>query len=121
MKSCLVADQSDVIRKVARRILESLQFEVAEAEDGQSALELCAKRMPDAVVLDSQLEDMTGPEFVTAVRALPGGDQPVIIYCTIENDPLEFTKVARLGADRHLMKPYDRHSIMQKLEDASLV
>jgi two-component system chemotaxis response regulator CheY len=38
MKHCLIVDDSSVIRKVARRILEDLDFEVSEAEDGREAL-----------------------------------------------------------------------------------
>ena len=46
MKTCLVVDDSSVIRKVARRILEGLEFEIAEAEDGEQALEACRRRSP---------------------------------------------------------------------------
>ena len=52
MKNCLVVDDSSVIRKVARRILEGLEFQISEAEDGEQALDACRQRMPDAVLLD---------------------------------------------------------------------
>ena len=52
MKTCLVVDDSSVIRKVARRILEGLEFEISEAEDGEEALTACQKRLPDAILLD---------------------------------------------------------------------
>ncbi len=52
MKTCLVVDDSSVIRKVARRILEGLDFEIAEAEDGEQALDVCWRRMPEAILLD---------------------------------------------------------------------
>ena len=38
MKTCLVVDDSSVIRKVARRILEGLDFQITEAEDGEEAI-----------------------------------------------------------------------------------
>lgn len=120
MKHCLVADDSDVIRKISRRILESLQFEVSEAQNGQEAIDLCGKRMPDAVLLDWLMPTMNGTDFITALRQLPGGKRPVIIYCTTENDPFEISKAIKLGADHYLMKPFDRQSILQKLEEASL-
>ncbi len=40
MKTCLVVDDSSVIRKVARRILEGLDFQIAEAENGEEAIEI---------------------------------------------------------------------------------
>lgn len=120
MKHCLVADDSDVIRKVSRRILESLEFEVSEAESGTQTLERCRERMPDAILLDWLMPSISGAELVAAVRHMPGGKKPVLIYCTTENDPLEIAKAMRNGADHYLMKPFDRQSIIQKLEEANL-
>ena len=45
MKTCLVVDDSSVIRKVARRILEGLDFQIVEAEDGEQALEACRRQL----------------------------------------------------------------------------
>ena len=41
MKTCLVVDDFSVIRKVARRILEGLEFQITEAENGEEAIETC--------------------------------------------------------------------------------
>src|SRR3546814_3645039 len=51
-KSCLVVDDSKVIRKVARHILESMSFAVEEAADGQEALTFCRVNRPDVILLD---------------------------------------------------------------------
>ena len=76
MKNCLVVDDSSVIRKVARRILEGLEFQIAEAEDGEQALEACRRQMPDAVLLDWNMPKMDGYEFLRALRRMPHGDRP---------------------------------------------
>ncbi len=76
MKTCLVADDSSVIRKVARRILEKLDFQIVEAEDGEQALEACRSAMPDAVLLDWNMPKMDGYEFLRNLRRLPDGDRP---------------------------------------------
>ena len=52
MKSCLVVDDSRVVRKVARKILEELHFACSEAEDGKQAMESCAREMPNAILLE---------------------------------------------------------------------
>ena len=57
MKSCLIVDDSKVIRKVARHILETLDFEVDEAGDGREALSRCEAKMPDVVLLDWNMRD----------------------------------------------------------------
>jgi CheY-like chemotaxis protein len=50
MRTCLVVDDSSVIRKVARRILEGLDFQIVEAEDGEKAQEVCKRGLPDAIL-----------------------------------------------------------------------
>src|SRR6476660_8047639 len=68
MKSCLIVDDSKVIRKVARHILETLEFEVEEAGDGQEALTRCEAKMPDVVLLDWNMPVMSGMEFLRLLR-----------------------------------------------------
>ena len=71
MKNCLVVDDSSVIRKVARRILEDLSFEITEAEDGMKALDVCRKEMPTAILLDWNMPVMDGLEFLAHLRREP--------------------------------------------------
>src|SRR5450432_1538371 len=85
MKTCLVVDDSSVIRKVARRILEGLDFQIVEAEDGEKALEVCKRGLPDAILLDWNMPVMDGYEFLGNLRRMPGGDQPKVVFCTTEN------------------------------------
>ena len=85
MKHCLVADDSEVVRKVARRVLESMSFEVSEAQSGQEALETCQQRTPDAILLDWSMPDMTGLQVLSTLR-LSSDRKPYILYCTTEND-----------------------------------
>src|SRR5215469_982686 len=73
MRTCLVVDDSSVIRKVARRILEGLDFQIVEAEDGEKALEVCKRSLPDAILLDWNMPVMDGYEFLGNLRRMPGG------------------------------------------------
>jgi CheY-like chemotaxis protein len=66
MRTCLVVDDSSVIRKVARRILEGLDFQIIEAEDGEKALDACKRGLPDAILLDWNMPVMDGYEFPVA-------------------------------------------------------
>ena len=99
MKNCLVVDDSSVIRKVARRILEGLEFEVAEAEDGEQALEACRRQMPQAVLLDWNMPRMDGYEFLRALRRMPDGDRPKVVFCTTENDVAHIARALHAGAN----------------------
>ncbi|MDD2326583.1 MAG: response regulator, partial [Alphaproteobacteria bacterium] len=64
MKSCLIVDDSRVIRKVARQIFEALDFTCGEAEHGKQAIEVCQQQMPDVVLLDWNMPVMDGMEFL---------------------------------------------------------
>ena len=107
MKTCLVVDDSRVIRKVARRIIEDLGFEIAEAADGMEAMAWCRTAMPDAILLDWNMPVMDGLEFVKQLRAEPDGKDPVVIFCTVENDPSRIRQALDAGANEYIMKPFD--------------
>ncbi|AUG51966.1 MULTISPECIES: response regulator [Thalassospira] len=121
MKSCLVVDDSKVIRMVARRILEELGFEVVEAEDGMEALEKCLSDMPDAVLLDWNMPVKSGIEFLRDLRAAPGGDEPVVVFCTTENDLEHIQEAITAGANEYIMKPFDSEIIQAKFEQVGLI
>ena len=115
MKVCLVVDDSRVIRKVARRILEDLGFEVAEAADGAEALGWCGAVTPHVVLLDWTMPGMDGLTFLKALRATPGGDQPRVIFCSGENDLERIREALAAGADEYIMKPFDGDIVASKL------
>jgi two-component system chemotaxis response regulator CheY len=116
MKSCLVVDDSKVIRKVARHILETLQFAVDEAEDGREALSRCEAKMPDVVLLDWNMPVMGGMEFLRTLRASAFASQPKVVFCTTENDTAHIRAAIDAGADEYVMKPFDRETLESKLQ-----
>jgi two-component system, chemotaxis family, chemotaxis protein CheY len=121
MKHCLIVDDSAVIRKVARRILETLSFRVSEAEDGEQGLRICETDMPDAVLLDWNMPVMDGYEFLHALRRLPTGNSPKVVFCTTENDVGYIARAMRAGADEYIMKPFDREIMTAKFQEVGLV
>ncbi|GJE58650.1 response regulator [Methylobacterium trifolii] len=120
-KTCLVVDDSAVIRKVARRIIETLGFTVSEAEDGNEALKVCAAAMPEVILLDWTMPNMDGYAFLQALRQAPGGTAPKILFCTTENDVGAIARALRAGADEYIMKPFDRDILTAKLEQVGVV
>src|SRR5690554_1256917 len=108
MKSCLIVDDSSIIRKVARRFLEDMDFVVDEAEDGQDAYDKCTREMPDVILLDWQMPVMGGLEFLKALRGYAGGDKPAVIYCTTERDIGHIAMARKAGANDHMLKPFDQ-------------
>jgi two-component system chemotaxis response regulator CheY len=121
MKTCLVVDDSSVIRKVARRILEGFEFQIVEAEDGEQALDACRAQMPDAVLLDWNMPKMDGYEFLRVLRRLPDGDRPKVVFCTTENDVAHIARALHAGANEYIMKPFDKEIVEAKFQEVGLL
>jgi len=121
VRTCLVVDDSRVVRKVSRRILEEIGFDVAEAADGVEALAWCRAAMPSAILLDWNMPVMDGLEFLNQLRREPGGDKPVVVFCSVENDPDHIAMALEAGAIEYIMKPFDSDIIESKFVEAGLL
>jgi len=121
LKSCLVVDDSRVVRKVARRIVEDLGFSCFEAEDGQKAYESCQNNMPDSILLDWNMPIMSGIEFLEKLRQMDNGRHPKVIFCTTENDMSHIQRALQSGADEYIMKPFDSDIIQSKFSQIGLI
>ena len=121
MKNCLIVDDSSVIRKVARRILEGLKFEITEAEDGEQATAVCQSRMPDVILLDWNMPKMDGYEFLRLLRKMPNGDVPRVVFCTTENDVAHIARALHAGADEYIIKPFDKDIIQAKFQEVGVM
>lgn len=115
MRTCLVVDDSRVVRKVARRILEDLGFAVAEADDGMEALAWCRAMMPDVVLLDLNLPGMSGFELMRRLRQEPGGGAPRIVFCSVESSLERIGEALDGGAAEYIIKPFDTEIVAEKL------
>ena len=120
MKSCLVVDDSSVVRLMARRMLEDLNFHVEEAEDGKVALESCRRDMPDVILLDWNMPVMNGIEFLRELRGSADGGAPVVVLCTTENDLDHIREAIAAGANEYIMKPFDADILLSKFVQAGI-
>ena len=120
-RTCLIVDDSRIIRKVARRIVEALGFEVDEAADGADALAFCAATMPEVVLLDWNMPVMDGLTFLRRLRALPGGAAPKVLFCTIETSADRIAEALSAGADDYVMKPFDGEILQSKFAEVGAV
>jgi len=121
MTSCLVVDDSRMIRRVASRILKDLKFETSEAENGQDAIDKCRLDMPDAILLDWNMPVMDGLSFLKELRSEAEGKTPIVVFCTAERDILKITEALEAGANEYIMKPFDSDIIASKFAQAGLI
>jgi len=114
MKRCLFVDDSAVIRKVAKRILGSMDLQIMEAASGFEAIALCTSDMPDIIVVDSALSDMTSVDFIRRVRGIDSPVKPQIAICLTEVDVGAIMRAKRAGAQGYLLKPFDRPQLLER-------
>lgn len=115
--SCLIVDDSRVVRKVLRTILEDHGFSViSEAENGREALDACISSMPDIIFLDWNMPVMSGIDFMKELEGIRGGSATKVLFCTTENDCTKIMQAIEAGADEYIMKPFNADTVRDKLE-----
>lgn len=120
-QTCLIVDDSRIIRKVARRIVEDLGFEVDEAADGVEALTYCMGAMPHVVLLDWQMPVMDGLTFLRRLRDLPGGRAPKVLFCSVETRADRIAEALSAGANDYVMKPFDGEILHSKFAEVGAI
>ncbi len=120
MRIFMIVDDSPVIRKVARRILEGMGYVVVEAVDGVDALEKCAHNMPDGILVDWDMPRMDGVEFIEALRTREEADRTKILFCTSELMVTEMMRAKRAGCQGYMLKPYTRDILQNKLAEIGI-
>lgn len=120
-KRCLVVDDSRVIRKITGSVAKNMGFAVAEAENGEEALAICKKTMPDLVITDWDMPEMDGLSFVTALRAIPTSHAPKVVFCTSKGSNSNIHAGIAAGADDYIVKPFKEEGLRAKLEQLGLV
>lgn len=120
MTNFLVVDDSGVIRKIARKMLEEMGFAVAEACDGVDAIKACENAMPDAILLDWNMPNMDGITFIRALREKPEGEAPKVVFCTTESDFSHISAALEAGANEYIFKPFDMDTLRDKLSMAGV-
>ena len=106
MQRMMIADSSDIVRKVGKRILSEIGFLVSEAGTAQEALTGCRATLPNFLIVDAGLDDALG--LIASVRAMDRGKDVKIFYCVIETDLKKMMAGKRAGASEFLLKPFDR-------------
>jgi two-component system chemotaxis response regulator CheY len=115
MKFCLIADDSEVIRRIARHIIEGLGYITVEADSVAAALAVCQKGLPNLILIDWRMPDGDTHELVRAIRAMKSDDPVHIIYCATEADPVDINNAMAAGVSGYLLKPFDRESLHERI------
>lgn len=115
-RTALVVDDSRATRSLLRRLLASFGYEVDEAGDGYEALRALEQHVPDLVLVDWNMPNMDGLDFIKAVRADPAFERLTVMMVTSESDPVHIARALMAGADEYALKPMTRDALADKLE-----
>ncbi|MEM0898516.1 MAG: response regulator [Pseudomonadota bacterium] len=115
---CMIVERSSVVRKVASRILAKEGVSTAEFETFDEAISACQSGMPQTIIVDTGLPDGRAFDLIHTVRAMKGGDKPVIIALMVERDLVTMTKAKRVGVTDFMLKPFDRNQLVAAFHGA---
>jgi two-component system chemotaxis response regulator CheY len=113
----MVIDDSKATRMILGRMLQELGVEVAHAANGREALDqLDGRPEPELFLVDWNMPEMTGIEFVRAVRRPPYSSAARIVMVTTETEGAQMVRALEAGADEYVMKPFTKETISSKLK-----
>ncbi len=113
----LVIDDSRAVRRIIGNIMKELGYDTIEAGNGLEGLaQLEAHGLQDIVLVDWNMPEMNGLEFIKAARAIPAyGDMPIMMVTT-ETEMENISRAFVAGVNEYVMKPFDKNIILEKLQ-----
>lgn len=112
----LLVEDDDALRETTALVLEQHGFSVAATADGESALAVLERQLPDAIVLDVMLPGIDGISLTRSIReralAVP------IVLLTARDHPLDIVSGLEAGADDYVVKPFDSPVLAARLRAA---
>jgi two-component system chemotaxis response regulator CheY len=117
----VVIDDSRAMRLIITRALKEVGFEVVEAANGREGLQrLKELPVPDIALVDWNMPELNGYDFVRAVRADRGFDKVRLMMVTTETELEQVAKALQAGADEYVMKPFTKDALQEKLSRMGL-
>ena len=113
----LIVDDSRAMRRILRSIVEPLGFEITEAGNGIEGLQQLVERPnTELALVDWNMPEMNGLEFVKAVRANPVYERIKLVMVTTETEPAKMARALMAGVDEFVMKPFTKDILLDKLQ-----
>jgi two-component system, chemotaxis family, chemotaxis protein CheY len=113
----LIVDDSQAMRVILSRMLSEQGYDVFQAQNGLEAIEyLKAQGTPEVVLVDWNMPEMNGLDFVRAVRQELRERDVLLMMVTTETETAQMVKALAAGANEYLMKPFTKDALMEKLE-----
>jgi two-component system chemotaxis response regulator CheY len=118
----IIIDDSRAMRLIVGRVLREIGFEVVEAANGREGLQVLKEPpVPDVALIDWNMPEVNGYDFVRAVRADRSFDKLRLMMVTTETELEQVAKALQAGADEYVMKPFTKDQVLEKLSKLGVV
>jgi two-component system chemotaxis response regulator CheY len=114
MAKILITDDSLLSRKMLRKILDDADYQVIEAKDGYSALEIFTIEKPDIVMLDLTMPGINGFEVLKQLKSINPAAKVIIASADVQTMTKDFA--FSHGADGYVNKPFITEEIVELVQ-----
>ncbi|KAF2955708.1 response regulator [Marinitoga sp. 38H-ov] len=113
MKKILIVDDAPFIRNQLKNILQPLNFDIYEAENGKEAIEIYIKIKPDLVTMDISMPIMDG---IKALKEILNFDSKAkVIMVTALGHKTSVLEAIEIGASYYIVKPFDNNKVIKSI------
>ena len=106
-------DDSSTMRKIIATVLNTENYEIIPAENGQDALDKLSGVQPDVFIVDINMPVMGGVEFITRLRQKPEFKKTPVVILTTESEQDMIAKGKEAGANAWIVKPFESDDLIE--------
>ena len=117
MTKVLIADDEPSMRALVRLTLKSHRFEILEAEDGERALELARRELPDLLFLDWTMPRLSGLDVCRQLREEPATAELRVVMLTARTQDFDRLAATAVGVDDYITKPFSPLRLLEKVRE----
>lgn len=116
MKKLLIVDDEDGVRALVRMTLDNGVYQIIEASEGLEALDLAKEHLPDLVLLDVMLPDVSGMDVCRKIKDDPDLASTTVVMLTARAQTSDVGDAEEAGADGYFTKPFSPIALTRKVE-----
>ncbi len=116
MKTILIIEDNTDIRESTAEILELAGYQVYQAENGKTGVDLAYQQKPDVILCDIMMPELDGYGVLYMLSKNPETTSIPFIFLTAKAERVDFRKGMEMGADDYLTKPFDDIELLNAIE-----
>lgn len=116
MKNILFIEDEKEVRETVVELLENAGYNVITVENGEQALEILEKEIPDLLIADIMMPKMDGYQLLDYFYKLPDSPKAPFIFLSGKSDSSDIRIGMNKGADDYITKPFRAKDILQSIE-----